>query len=101
MLSNKNFILYFFTTILFFEFMLFFHIDIGGVQIKLVRFLQVFFIIYFIYFFFFKFRKENFSKIIYCNIDIFFTIFITYLFLNAFFYYFINYDLLILILILF
>ena len=96
MLSNKNFILYFFTTILFFEFMLFLHIDIGGVQIKLVRFLQVFFIIYFIYFFFFKFRKENFSKIIYCKIDLFFTIFITYLFLNALFYYFINDDLLIL-----
>ena len=94
--SNKNFISYFFLTILIFEFMIFFHIDIGGVQIKLVRFLQALFIIYFIYFFFFDFRKENFSKIIYCKIDLFFTIFITYLFLNAFFYFFINNDLLIL-----
>lgn len=94
MYSNKNFISYFFTAILIFEFMIFFHIDIGGRQIKLVRFLQVFFIIYFLYFFYFEFRGENFSKIIYCKIDLFFTIFITYLFLNAFFYYFINDDLL-------
>lgn len=90
MFLNINIISIFFSAIIIFEFLLFFHIDLFSNQLKLVRVLQFILFIYFLYSFYFKFKKNELNKILYNKIDFFFILFITYFFLNASIYFLIN-----------
>ena len=73
---------------IFFEFSIFFHLDLYGYQIKIARITQFLLVVYLIFILIFKIYKKDIllkKNIFISDLDIFFFIFIIYLFFNSLF----------------